>query len=343
MSILYSRGAAAFNGMQLAATALCLVLLLGCIDRSVAGKKDVTLNQLSLQPRFSEESERQFFLKARHSRVVSLKQKCGRMKNRMAVFEDGTKACCRYRENPNELRGELYMYYLSKVLGTWNVPPAVLVRLNFSSEQWMDVVNVARASGWLNGHHLVMTMYVEQLEPEYLPEQLKVKNSSLMPSLFTTLPKVKREKLLQWSDLIVMDYLTGHSDRLFCNLINLQWTPSMLERPIHNLARSTDTNTLVLFDNESAFWIGYGIARHNHKYYHLQKEFLLRLCVFKQSTLHALQTMSVNPATIIKGSFRSSDPVGFTELGKLPTRAWEEFHSRLHHLLLWVDDCGRNS
>lgn len=333
----------------LATTLLRLLQLTGCID-SVPQDHSVddhtmTLDQLSMHPSFSQASERQFFLKARHSRVVSLQQKCGRMKNRMAIFEDGTKACCRYRENPNELRGELYTYYLSKVLRTWNVPPTVFVRLNFSSEQWKEVAAVAKATGWLNGHGLVMTMYVEKLEPEYLPVQLKVANSSLMPKSFATLSVVEREKLLQWSDLIVMDYLTGHSDRLFCNLINLQWTPTMLERPIHNLARSTDTNTLVLFDNESAFWIGYGIARHNYKYYHLQKEFLQKLCVFRQSTLHILQSMNgdANPVSIIRDNFRRSDPAGFIELGNLPAKAWDEFHSRLHHLLLWVEDCARIS
>lgn len=304
---------------------------------------DSTDDHVQHRKSFSETSQRTFFYKARHSRIVALKPKCGRMKNRMAIFADGTRACCRYRENQNELRGELYSYQLSRVLDTWNVPPATLVRLNYSSDQWRGVASMARAAGWRNGHNIVMTMYVDDLEPEYLPEQLKKKNGSLTREVLSKLPESDRERLLQWSDLIVVDYLTGHSDRLFCNLINLQWTPSMLDKPIHNLARTTGSNSLVLFDNESSFWVGYGIARHNHKYYKLQREFEQRLCVFRESTVQALRSMShaSNPVSVIKNALRTSDSIGFVELGELPGKAWGEFRSRLSDLLLRVEECER--
>ena len=93
----------------------------------------------------------------------------------------------------------------------------------------------------------------------------------------------------------------------------------MLNKPIHNLARATDNSSLIVFDNESAFSIGYGIARHNKKYYQLQREFLQRICVFRDSTVQALQSMrrGANPMSKIKSDFKASDPVGFVELGEL--------------------------
>ena len=293
---------------------------------------------------FSEEIQRDFFQKTSHLRIVALKLKCGRMKNRMVVFEDGTKACCRYRENPNELRGDLYSYYLSKVLGTWNVPPAILVRLDINNEQWKTVAHDALAAGWKNGHSMVLSMYIDDLQPEYLPEELKGKNSLLTRTVMLTKFPESEERLLQWSDLIVTDYLTGHSDRLFCNLINLQWTPTMLNKPIHNLARTKSNSSLILFDNESAFCIGYGIARHNQKYYQLQREFLQRICMFRDSTVQALRSMrrGTNPVSKLKNEFKVSDSVGFAELGELPNKAWSDFNSRLNLLMMRIEECKRH-
>ena len=59
--------------------------------------------------------------------LVSLK--CGRKKNRLVLFEDGSKACCRYRDGSNvsiQVQGELMSFYLGRLLGISNIPVVVL-------------------------------------------------------------------------------------------------------------------------------------------------------------------------------------------------------------------------
>jgi len=41
--------------------------------------------------------------------------------------------------------------------------------------------------------------------------------------------------LLQWSDLVVFDYITGNLDRMVSHLHSLQWDNDAMKRPVHNL------------------------------------------------------------------------------------------------------------
>lgn len=294
----------------------------------------------SLQPPFSHEIETDFFNKAANQRIVHLQKGCGRMKNRLVVFEDGTKACCRYRENQHELRGELYAYQLSKILDTWNVPPSFLVRLNLSSPQWRDVADSARKAEWRNGNSVILTLYVEDLQPEYLPEELKSTDRPLTSSLLESVSNDKQIRLVQWSDLIVFDYIVGHSDRLFSNLFNMQWTPNMLDRAVHNMAKST-TGSLVLFDNESTFWLGYSTAE-KAKYKAMQLYFLQRLCIVRKSVIDKLKEMASDPdptAQVVQ-ALQASNALAFTELGTIPEKFVREFHSRLDDVLSRIQQCN---
>ena len=50
-------------------------------------------------------------------------------KNRLVLFEDGSKACCRYRDGSNvnnQIQGELMSFYLGRLLGISNIPVVVL-------------------------------------------------------------------------------------------------------------------------------------------------------------------------------------------------------------------------
>lgn len=70
---------------------------------------------------FSYKDGQDFSAKVRSEVVVKLETGCGRPKNLLATLADGTRVCCRYRENQiRELRGDLYSYHLNGYLGLWN-------------------------------------------------------------------------------------------------------------------------------------------------------------------------------------------------------------------------------
>ena len=283
---------------------------------------------------FSPEEEQEFFEKVQTLRVVQLLPGCGRMQNRLAVFEDGSKSCCKYRAKNRELQSELYVYHLSKVLGMGYIPPTYLTQVNLNKPQWSGVLEQAKEAGWRNGHKVVMTMYIENMTQVYLPQQFKT-NETITPSTSDSL------ELLQWSDMIVLDYITGHSDRLYCNLLNLQWTPSMLERPIHNLGKTT-SNSLVLYDNESAFYVGYNTANHDYKKnYKLQVHFMKNLCLFNPNTIRKLRQVSSQQDIFADAidSMLEVNPGSYNDFSVQSQKVKNELRSRIQYVLNQSDIC----
>lgn len=293
------------------------------------------------QPIFSEEQRKSFVTKARTMRVMSLQgEACGRMKNRLAVLEDGTKVCCRYRDNVNELRGELYAYHFSNLLGLWSIPPTTAVRVDFGSRQWRNVAKSAQDAEWEDGSDVIMVLYVENLEGEYVPDILKQDNPILTQKSVQNLAIKEQLRLMQWSDMIVFDFITGHTDRLFNNLLNLQWNPHMMEKFVHNLHR-TSSGHLVLIDNESAFWIGYVSAKKKPANYDLQLLFLQKLCIFRRSTLRTVQCLqdSGQGDVILAKYVERTDPESYVSMQKFNRRDKEHFLSRIQTVMEVAQQC----
>ena len=77
-------------------------------------------------------SDRQTFKRIRNLRFNTIRyldsSGCGRDKNRFVRFEDGSNACCRYRDGSSEImvQGELMSFYLGRLLGISNMPVVVL-------------------------------------------------------------------------------------------------------------------------------------------------------------------------------------------------------------------------
>ncbi len=75
----------------------------------------------------------------RNRKVSEVKQPdwlhCGRELNRFVEFEDGSKACARYRSAHSEfVQGELMAFYLARLLGITNTPAVILSRVrNFKN------------------------------------------------------------------------------------------------------------------------------------------------------------------------------------------------------------------
>ena len=293
---------------------------------------------------FTEDDRRALANKMRTLSVVSLEQGCGSMKNRLATLEDGTPVCCRYRDGGKQLRGDVYSYHFNRLLGMWNIPPTVAVKLDLSSKQWRNVRANATQAGWKSGFSIVISQFVNELQDEHFPSSLR-NRSSLFPLTATSLlnlsiPDVKQ--LMEWTDMIVFDFIIGHNDRLFNALLNSKWNSHMMERAVHNL-KKTKYSDLVFLDNESGFEFGYDVAEKEEEYFKLQISFLERICVFRSSTIRALSKLgsvgNTPPSAVLERYIRHVDPSSYSALSVWRTRSQKEFDQRVRKTLERVHEC----
>ena len=291
---------------------------------------------------FTEKDGSKFVFKVRKEKIVSLKSGCGQGKNRLATLSDGTKICCRYREVQwRDIRGEFYSYHLNNFLRLFNAPPAVLMRVNFSSPQWEAVVSSAKEAGWLDYSTIVVTQYLEDLVEEKYPPILKELNTLITEQTMKDISSEEKDHLFQWSDLIVFDFIIGHSDRLFNTLFNLQWNSKIFERPVHNLLK-TKEGKLLLFDNESGFWMGYKMKEKSFKY-ELQEKFLKKLCVFRDRTIervkYLLNGSSEKPGEKLEMYIKQRDIKSYEMVNPLDDKQHDEFQLRLRLVLEQIKKC----
>ncbi|EAT37243.1 AAEL010745-PA [Aedes aegypti] len=259
-----------------------------------------------------------------NAEVDHLEVGCGRMQNRMVVFRDGTRACARYRQNTDQIQGELFSFYLGQLLNITNLAPSAASIIDMETKLWSSVTDDISNSQWKSTKPVVITKWIGNLEPAGIPKpfqplerhlnKLDIKNitegldlpkppKTLLDHLGATQPPelqpirppgaplsepvIKRlVELAQWSDLIVFDYLIANLDRVVNNLYNFQWNADIMAAPAHNLARQSDSQLLVFLDNESGLLHGYRLLKKYEAYHGL---LLDNLCVFRRSTIAALQ------------------------------------------------------
>ncbi|KAL1139612.1 hypothetical protein AAG570_006594 [Ranatra chinensis] len=222
--------------------------------------------------------------------VIKVEEGCGRMQNRLLTFEDGTKACCRYRQNTDQIQGELFSFYLGRLLGLNNLAPSSLAVIRPRDVVWANVRPQISLAQWVEDRAVVLTKYIEGLEPAQIPSPLRNASRRLHPPDVSAAKPGKEAfvELAQWSDLIVFDYLTANLDRIVNNLYNLQWNPGMMEAPAHNLARQAGSRLLVFLDNESGLLHGYRLL---DKYESYHSVLLDALCVFRRSTVDVIDRL----------------------------------------------------
>lgn len=231
---------------------------------------------------FSDEYAGSWRKKARASRVVKLEPGCGRISNQLATFADGTKACVRYGINADQVQGETLTYYLASLLGITNLPPLVLSQLSGDSEQWADVRRRIDGLQWSEGAVVSLTQWISNLTGVVTPAPLRQESSGLHPVTDELRNKTTPEllELMQWSDLIVFDYLTANFDRLVSNLFSLQWDSRVMERDTNNLLK-TPRGDLVFIDNEAGLVHGFRVLGMWEKYH---SSVLNSVCVFRRRT-----------------------------------------------------------
>ena len=261
-----------------------------------------------------------FAARVRSLCVVSLESGCGRSspKNRLAVLSDGTRVCCRYPKTDSDIRAEVYSYHLNGLIGLWNIPPVVAVKVNMSNWQWSIVQEEIRKAQWKNGESVIISLFISNLEEVYFPGII-TDNSTLLLSRINALPFVLSETnlLIQWTDMIMFDFLIGHNDRTVENLRHIKKHPDgMQEKPIHNLYK-TQSSELVLIDHESTF--NYFYTRpsriQNPERYSMQLRFLNTLCIFRGNTitaiLHLNQINGRSPLDVLESYIHEVDPYSY--------------------------------
>lgn len=231
---------------------------------------------------FAEEYAYEWQEKVRTLRVVKLEPGCGRISNQLATFADGTKACVRFGINADQVQGEALTYYLARLLGITNLPPLVLSQLNAESAQWAAVRTRIDALQWSDRAVVSLTEWVSNLTGVVTPAPLRQESNGLHPGLRELRNKSTAEllELMQWTDLVIFDYLTANFDRLVSNLFSRQWDPRVMERDTNNLLK-TPHGDLVFIDNEAGLVHGFRVLNMWEKYH---STVLSSVCVFRKRT-----------------------------------------------------------
>ncbi|MGH0151701.1 UNVERIFIED_CONTAM: hypothetical protein FKN15_038687 [Acipenser sinensis] len=271
----------------------------------------------SLLPRgFSNAHAQSWKSETRASQIVSLEKGCGRTSNRLARFSNGTKACVRYGINPDQVQGETLSYYLASLLGIPNLPPLVLSQVNPNSEQWSRVRGEVMDSQWSENAVVSLTEWVSNLTGVVTPAPLRQEGRRLHPLRedLDNMTTVEVLELVQWTDLILFDYLTANFDRLVSNVFSLQWDSRVMERDTSNLHK-VPSGGLVFIDNEAGLVHGYRVLEMWQKYH---ETLLSSVCLFRKITarqifdMHRLQDAAARLLIL----YRDSEPLA-PELGFL--------------------------
>ncbi|XP_033122683.1 four-jointed box protein 1-like [Anneissia japonica] len=277
--------------------------------------------------------------KARLYSILNVTCGCGRMQNRLVITEDGTKMCARYRMNQDQIQGEVFSYYLSKVLGIQNAPPLVLSTVDYESPQWRSVRGQIQDAGWTDGKLVILSQWVPDLIPVYVPIEFHDERKQLHPINIVNKTYTEISELVQWSDMVIFDYLTANLDRLTNNMFNKQWNNLIMDSPVHNLAKSKQSGLLIFFDNESGLLHSYRLL---DKFGKFHQEILQSLCIFRANTVSIIEKLyhDDNISAMIKAEYESNEPL-HTRLFGLPHRNIEILKQRLADVYKQIQFCRR--
>ncbi|XP_075569327.1 four-jointed box protein 1 [Pelecanus crispus] len=295
-------------------------------------------------PGFAAEEAAAWLSAARAARVASLERGgCGRSSNRLARLSDGSRACVRYGINPEQIQGEALSYHLAGVLGMQErLPPMALALVEARGRQWEPVREELRGSHWAEGTVVSLTRWVDNLTAVVAPAPWGAEAGAgrrlqpLSAGELGSLPPSQLVELVQWSDLILFDYLTANFDRLVSNLFSLQWDPRVMRRATSNLLRAPDGG-LVFMDNEAGLVHGYRLLSMWDPY----NEPLLRsVCVFREGTARRVAELHRrrSAAAELRRRYRAREPL-WARLGFLSERQAELLQARVDFVHRHIAHC----
>ncbi|NXX45488.1 FJX1 protein, partial [Tricholaema leucomelas] len=311
------------------------------VERGIFWSRDL---EAQVPPGFAAEEAAAWLSAARAARVASLERGgCGRSSNRLARLSDGSRACVRYGISPEQIQGEALSYHLAGVLGMQErLPPMALALVEARGRQWEPVREELRGSLWAEGAVVSLTRWVDNLTAVVAPAPWGAEASGgrrLQPLSAGELGGLAPEQLVelvQWSDLILFDYLTANFDRLVSNLFSLQWDPRVMRRATSNLLRGPDGG-LVFMDNEAGLVHGYRLLAMWDPY----NEPLLRsVCVFREGTARRVAELHRrrSAAAELRRRYRAREPL-WARLGFLSERQAELLQARVDFVHRHIAHC----
>lgn len=113
------------------------------------------------------------------SEVIKMENGCGRMQNRLVTFKDGIQACVRYRQNTDQIQGEIFSFYVGRLLNLTNLAPSVVKVVDLKDKLWQSVAGDISTAQWNTNRAVVLTQYIPSLESATIPEIFKPSNRHL--------------------------------------------------------------------------------------------------------------------------------------------------------------------
>ncbi|XP_051478264.1 four-jointed box protein 1 [Apus apus] len=311
------------------------------VERGIFWSRDL---EDQVPPGFPAEETAAWLSVARAARVASLERGgCGRSSNRLARLSDGSRACVRYGINPEQIQGEALSYHLAGVLGMQErLLPMALALVEARGRQWEPVREELHGSHWTEGAVVSLTRWVDNLTAVVAPAPWSAEVDTgrqlqpLSAGELGSLPPSQLVELVQWSDLILFDYLTANFDRLVSNLFSLQWDPRVMHRATSNLLRAPDGG-LVFMDNEAGLVHGYRVLAMWDPY----NEPLLRsVCVFREGTARRVAELHRrrSAAAELRRRYRAREPL-WARLGFLSERQAELLQARVDFVHRHIAHC----
>lgn len=295
----------------------------------------------SLVPKgFGDEDARSWRRFLNVTEVLKVEEGCGRMQNRLVTFSEGKTSCCRYRHNNDQIQGEIFSFYLGRLLDIDNLAPSALSLVDPRTRQWSSAASQMALARWNPERPAVLTQFVEHLQPAFVPKHFRdSKKRRLHPVRedLANLTSSDISELVQWTDLVLFDYLTANLDRVVNNMYNERWNPGMMSQPTHNLAK-TPHGLLLFLDNESGLLHGYRLLE---KYEHFHRALLDVMCIFRERTIQAIEKLHRDDdiERRLKLAFVENDPGMSDWLPFLPDRSIRTLKERIAHIIRQVNKC----
>ncbi|XP_041471437.1 four-jointed box protein 1-like [Lytechinus variegatus] len=280
--------------------------------------------------------------------------KCGSSMNRHVIFNDGTTACARYRHPMAQfVLGDLYCYYLARMLDMQNVPTVVLSHVsNDSSSQWSSVTADIRNARWKNDTVASFSLWIDDIGKSDLPEIMyDNQRNTITPSTpgLSDLNITQLVELSQYSDLVIFDYITVHLDRMTIrkNAVEYYQQDWLYKGEVHNLAQHKHNQGLWFIDNENGIFNSYVVAyskTNKGQMLGYHEELLHSFCLFRQSTFKSVHELARldDPFQALDNLVHENEPVIVQmeqEKESLMSGVKERFKERLLNVVRWMDNC----
>lgn len=107
------------------------------------------------------------------SEIIKMESGCGRMQNRLVTFKDGIQACVRYRQNTDQIQGEIFSFYVGRLLNLTNLAPSVVKVVDLKDKLWRNVANDISVAQWNTNRAVVLTQFIPSLESATIPDIFK--------------------------------------------------------------------------------------------------------------------------------------------------------------------------